>query len=75
MDYIKGAEPMDQFKGFKVLTRQIHPQSGEGVMLVEADKMAAFEKHTYPWAKGLGLIAKIIPGLSGEEYVQLEKRI
>ena len=75
MDYIKGAEPMDQFKGFKVLTRQIHPQSGEGVMLVEADKMAAFEKHTYPWVKGLGLIAKITPGLSGEEYVQLEKRM
>ena len=44
-------------------------------MLIEADKMAAFEKHTYPWAKGLGLIAKIIPGLSGEEYVQLEKRM
>ena len=73
MDYIKGAEPMDQFKGFKVLTRQIHPQSGEGVMLVEADKMAAFEKHTYPWTKGLGLIAKITPGLSARSTSSLRK--
>lgn len=75
VDYIKGGKPMDQFEGFKVLARQIHPQSGEGVMLVEADNMAAVQKHTYPWTTGLGVMAQITPGLSDEEYVQLEEGI
>ena len=38
VDYIKGGKPMDEFAGFKLLARQIHPQTGGGVLLVEADK-------------------------------------
>ena len=44
--YIKGGKPMDEFAGFKLLARQIHPQSGGGVLLVEADNLAAVQKHT-----------------------------
>ncbi len=53
VDYIKGGKPMDEFAGFKLLARQIHPQTGGGVLLVEADNLAAVQKHTYPWTKGL----------------------
>ena len=44
---------MDEFAGFKLPARQIHPQTGGGVFLVEADNLAAVQKHTYPWTKGL----------------------
>ena len=53
VDYIKGGKPMDEFAGFKLPARQIHPQTGGGVLLVEADNLAAVQKHTYPWTKGL----------------------
>ena len=46
VDYIKGGKPMDEFAGFKLLARQIHPQTGGGVLLVEADNLAAVQKHT-----------------------------
>jgi hypothetical protein len=42
-------------------------------MLAEADNMAAVQKHTYPWTKGLGVMVQITPGLSDEEYVALEE--
>ena len=73
VDYIKGGKPMDEYAGFKVLARQIHPHLGGGVLLVEADNLAAVQKHTYPWTKGLGVTATITPGLSDEEYVELEE--
>ena len=73
VDYIKGGKPMDTFAGFKLLARQIHPQTGGGVLLVEADNLAVVQKHTYPWTKGLGVTATITPGLSDEEYVELEE--
>ena len=73
VNYIKSGKPMDEFAGFKLLARQIHPQTGEGVLLVEADNLAAVQKHTYPWTKGLGVTATITPGLSDEEYVELEE--
>ena len=73
VDYIKGGKPMDEYNGFKVLARQIHPHTGGGALLVEADNLAAVQKHTYPWTKGLGVTATIMPGLSDEEYVELEE--
>ena len=73
VDYIKGGKPIDEYTGFKVLARQIHPHLGGGVLLVEADNLAAVQKHTYPWTKGLGVTATITPGLSDEEYVELEE--
>ncbi|KZR85564.1 MULTISPECIES: DUF3303 domain-containing protein [unclassified Synechococcus] len=73
VDYIKGGKPMDEFAGFKLLARQIHPHTGGGVLLVEADNLAAVQKHTYPWTKGIGVTAEIIPGLSDEEFVELEE--
>ena len=48
-DYIKGGKPMDEYPGFKVLARQIHPHTGGGALMVEADNLAAVQKHTYPW--------------------------
>ncbi len=73
VDYIKSGKPMDEFAGFKLLARQIHPQTGGGVLLVEADNLAVVQRHTYPWTKGLGVTATITPGLSDEEYVELEE--
>ena len=73
VDYIKSGKPMDEFAGFKLLARQIHPQTGGGVLLVEANNLAVVQKHTYPWTKGLGVTATITPGLSDEEYVELEE--
>ena len=73
VNYIKGGKSMDEFAGFAVLARQIHPQTGGGVLLVEADHLAAVQKHTYPWTKGLGVTATITPGLSDEEFVELEE--
>ena len=64
---------MDEYAGFKVLARQIHPHLSGGVLLVEADNLVAVQKHTYPWTKGLGVTATITPGLSDEEYVELEE--
>ena len=72
VDYIKGGKTMDEYSGFKVLARQIHPHTGGGALMVEADNLAAVQKHTYPWTKGLGVTASIMPGLSDEEYVELE---
>ena len=44
---MKGGKPTDKFEGFKVLARLIHHQTGKGVMLAEADNMAAVQKpHT-----------------------------
>ena len=48
MDYIKGGKPMGEHAGFEVLARQIHRHLGGGVLRVEADKLAAVQKHTYP---------------------------
>ena len=73
VNYIKSGKLMDEFAGFKVLARQIHPHTGGGVLLVEADNLATVQKHTYPWTKGLGVTAQIIPGLSDEEFVALEE--
>ena len=73
VNYIQGGKSMDEFAGFAVLARQIHPQTGGGVLLVEADNLAAVQKHTYPWTKGLGVTATITPGLSDEESVELEE--
>ena len=73
VDYIKGGKPMDEYTGFKVLARQIHPHLGGGCLLVEADNLVTVQKHTYPWTKGLGVTATITPGLSDEEYVELEE--
>ncbi len=73
VDYIKGGKPMDEYAGFKVLARQIHPHLGGGCLLVEADNLVTVQKHTYPWTKGLGVTATITPGLSDEEYVELEE--
>ena len=73
VDYIKGGKPMDEYAGFKVLARQIHPHLGGGCLLVEADNLVKVQKHTYPWTKGLGITATITPGLSDEEYVELEE--
>ena len=54
VDYMKGGKPMDKFEGFKLLARQIHPQTDKGVMLAEADNMAAVQKQTYAWTKCSG---------------------
>ena len=43
--------------------------------MVEADNLVTVQKHTYPWTKGLGVTATITPGLSDEEYVELEESI
>ena len=56
-----------------MLARQIHSHLGGGVLLVEADNLAAVQKRTYPWTKELGVTATITPGLSDEEYVELEE--
>ena len=48
VDYIKGGKPMGEHAGFEVLARQIHRHLGGGVLLVEADRLAAVQKHTYP---------------------------
>ena len=71
-DQISWLAMMDEYSGFKVLARQIHPHTGGGALMVEADNLAAVQKHTYPWTKGLGVTATIMPGLSDEEYVELE---
>ena len=34
VDYIKGGKPMDEYPGFKVLARQIHPHTGGGALMV-----------------------------------------
>mgnify|MGYP001203583443 FL=1 len=73
VDYIKGGKPMDEYAGFKVLARQIHPHLGGGCLLVEAENLVTVQKHTYPWTKGLGVTATITPGLSDEEFVELEE--
>jgi hypothetical protein len=74
VNYIKGGKPMDEYEypGFKVLAKQIHPHTGGGALMVEADNLAAVQKHTYRWTKSLGVTASIMPGLSDEEYVELE---
>ena len=73
VDYVKGGKPMDEFVGFKMLTPQIHPHLGVGVLLEEADNLATVQEHTYPWTKGLGVTATITPDLSDEEYVDPEE--
>ena len=35
--------------------------------------MCIRDRHTYPWTKGFGVTATITPGLSDEEYVELEE--
>ena len=52
VDDVKGGKPMDEFVGFKMLTPQIHPHLGGGVLLEEADNLATVQEHTYPWTKG-----------------------
>ena len=47
-DYISNRTPLDEFAGFKVLARQIHPHTGGGMLLIEADNMTAVQKQTYP---------------------------
>ena len=66
--YVIGVQKF--LSGFEL---QIHPHLGDGCLLVEADNLAAVQKHTYPWTKGLGVTATITPGLSDEEYVELEE--
>ena len=58
VDYIKGGKPMDEFAGFKLLARQIHPQTGEGVLLVEASLVtvcALLFEVLSAWAAGVGV--------------------
>ena len=43
--------------------------------MAEADNLAAVLRHTYPWTKVLGVTATIMPGLSDEDYVELEGSI
>ena len=48
MYYIKSGKPMNECAGFKLLARQLHPHTGGGVLLVEADNLAAVQNPTYP---------------------------
>ena len=73
VDYVKGGKPMDEFVGFKMLTLQIHPHLGGGVLLEEADNLATVQEHIDPWTKGLVVTATITPDLSDEENVDLEE--
>ena len=41
---MKGGKPMDKFERFKVLARQIHPQTGKGGMIAKAYNEAAVQK-------------------------------
>ena len=70
VDYIKAGKLMDEYSGFKVLARQIHPHTGGGALMVEADNLAAVQKHTYPWTKGLGVTATIMPGLQKRIFIK-----
>ena len=63
---------MDAFAGFEVLTRQSHPKTDGEVLQVDAENLPAKQKHIYPWTKGLGVNTTVIPGLSDEDYVELE---
>ena len=72
VEYIKSRKPMDAVAGFEVLARQIHPQTDGGMLLVDAENLPAEQKHIYPWTKGLGVNATVIPGLSDEDCVELE---
>ena len=73
VDYIKGGKPMDEYAGFKVLARQIHPHLSGGVLLVEADNLGSSAEAHLSMDQGLGVTATITPGLSDEEYVELEE--
>ena len=42
------------------------------MLLVDAENLPAKQKHIYPWTKGLGVNTTVIPGLSDEDYVELE---
>lgn len=64
---------MDEFAGFRGLACQIHTHTGGGVLLVEVDNLAAVQKHTYPWTKGLGVTATIPPCLGVEKFEELEE--
>ena len=44
VDYMKGGKPMDKFERFKVLARQIHPQTGKREMIAEAYNQSAVKK-------------------------------
>ena len=48
VDYMKGGKPMDKFERFKVLARQIHPQTGKRGMISEADNQASVQKTRWP---------------------------
>ena len=45
---MKGGKPMDKFERFKVLARQIHPQTGKRGMIAEAHNQAAVQKTRWP---------------------------
>lgn len=38
---MKSGKPVDEFEGFKIPARQIHPQTGAGVMLTEPADLSA----------------------------------
>ena len=48
MDYMKGGKPMDKFERFKVLARQIHPQTDKRGMTAEANNQVAVQKTRWP---------------------------
>ena len=48
VDYMKGGKPMDKFERFKVLARQIHPQTGKREIIAEAYNQAAVQKTPWP---------------------------
>ena len=57
VNYIKGGKSMDEFAGFAVLARQIHPQTGGGVLLVEAAaQLAGAVAHHAVGGDGQGML-------------------
>ena len=73
--YMNSGKPMDQFDGFQVISRVFYPQSGGGMMLVEANSLWHVYQFTGPWTKAFGVSIDVIPALSDEEFVSAEAAI
>ena len=72
--YIDQGCPMDEFEGFKILERVHYPGIG-GMQIVEAESMAHIYTFTAPWGKNFGMIIEVLPALTDEQIVNVEKTL